>query len=71
MSTTVYYMVISFVGCIFVALMVGRWSGRGAFGIIMDQRGKYSLSRIQLLLWTSVIAGGVSWHRDSQGGCQS
>jgi hypothetical protein len=51
-------MVIGFVGCIFMALVVGRRSGRGTFGMVTDHRGKYSLSRLQLLLWTSLLVGG-------------
>ena len=48
-----------------VMLLLAAWLGaairRGFFGILIDDRGRYSLSRLQLVLWTlvalSLIAG--------------
>jgi len=40
-----------------MAGIVGLARGQGLFGVLVDQRGKYSLSRLQALLWTAVIIG--------------
>ncbi|RLC66641.1 MAG: hypothetical protein DRI48_04235 [Chloroflexi bacterium] len=41
-----------------IAVIVGMSKGKGAFGVLIDGRGKYSLSRLQILLWTAMIIGG-------------
>ena len=40
-----------------IAAIVGLAQGGGLFGVLVDQRGKYSLSRLQALLWTALIIG--------------
>jgi hypothetical protein len=40
-----------------IAAAVGLAQGKGPFGVLIDQRGRYSLSRLQALLWTAVIIG--------------
>jgi len=41
-----------------IAAVVGLFKGKGVFGVLVDGRGKYSLSRLQILLWTALIIGG-------------
>lgn len=41
-----------------IAVVVGLSKGKGAFGALVDGRGKYSLARLQILLWTALIIGG-------------
>ncbi|MFQ6099779.1 MAG: hypothetical protein ACE5OS_00890 [Anaerolineae bacterium] len=41
-----------------IAAVVGLAKGKGVFGVLIDGRGKYSLSRLQILLWTALIIGG-------------
>jgi len=41
-----------------IAVVVGLSKGKGAFGVLVDGRGKYSLARLQILLWTALIIGG-------------
>jgi hypothetical protein len=41
-----------------IAAVVGLFAGKGLFGVLVDGRGKYSLSRLQILLWTAMIVGG-------------
>jgi len=40
------------------AAIVGLSGGKGVFGVLIDGRGKYSLSRTQILLWTALVIGG-------------
>lgn len=53
-----------------ILLLVAGWLGviirRGYLGILIDRRGRYSLSQFQLFLWTVVILSlisGVFWGR--------
>jgi len=41
-----------------ISVVVGLSKGKGVFGVLIDGRGKYSLSRLQILLWTALIIGG-------------
>ena len=41
-----------------IAAVVGLAKGKTVFGVLIDGRGKYSLSRLQILLWTALIIGG-------------
>lgn len=43
---------------IFAMALVGYFKRRGCFWLFVDERGKYSLSRLQLFSWTIVIAAG-------------
>jgi hypothetical protein len=56
-----------------LALALGRTIRRGYFGILIDNRGRYSLTHLQLVLWSIVIISlisGVFWGRlfDNAGG---
>jgi hypothetical protein len=37
------------------ACAVGAFNGRGLFGILIDSRNRYSLTNLQIVLWTLVI----------------
>jgi hypothetical protein len=50
--------IIGAVAVLVAAILVGFFKGRGAFGVLVDTRGKYSLSRLQILLWTALVIGG-------------
>src|SRR5215470_10343081 len=54
---------------LFLAVLVGRLATHRWFGLAIDSRGRYSLSQLQLALWTvvilSLVAGiffGRLWH---------
>ena len=54
---------------VFLAVLVGRGATRQWLGLAIDSRGRYSLSQLQLALWTlvilSLVAGifiGRLWH---------
>jgi hypothetical protein len=50
----------------FVALLLGIRLGNGPFGVLIDSRGRYSLTHLQLVLWTVVVVSlvaGVFWGR--------
>lgn len=38
-----------------LAVWIGRQTGRGYLGILIDGRGRYSLTHFQIVLWTIVI----------------
>jgi hypothetical protein len=46
---------------------VGRQTGQGALGILIDGRGRYSLTHFQVVLWTIVILSSVLGVLISQG----
>lgn len=50
--------IIGTVAVLIVAVLVGLFKGRGVFGALIDMRGKYCLSRLQILLWTALVIGG-------------
>jgi hypothetical protein len=44
--------------------------GRGLFGILVDQRGRFSLTHLQLVIWTLIVLSlisGVFWGRLIEG----
>jgi hypothetical protein len=48
------------------AIALGAAVGRGYLGILIDQRGRYSLTHLQIVLWTLVVISlisGVFWAR--------
>jgi hypothetical protein len=53
-----------------VAVLLGRSIHRGWLGIIVDTRGRYSLSQLQIVLWTVLVVSlvsGVFWARLFEG----
>jgi hypothetical protein len=40
---------------VLVGGILGRLAGRGYLGILIDSRGRYSLTQLQMVLWTVVI----------------
>lgn len=56
--TPLIWAIVAAVAVLVVAAAVGFFSGKGVFGALVDGRGKYSLSRLQVLLWTAMIVGG-------------
>jgi hypothetical protein len=51
---------------IVVAVALGYAVGRGFLGVLIDTRGRYSLTQLQIVLWTLVIIpliSGVFWAR--------
>jgi len=48
------------------AIALGRAVGRGYIGVLIDARGRYSLTQLQIVLWTLVVISlisGVFWAR--------
>jgi hypothetical protein len=49
-----------------VAVLLGHGVGRGSLGVLIDSRGRYSLTQLQIVLWTLVVISlisGVFWAR--------
>jgi hypothetical protein len=42
-----------------LAWAVGRQTGEGSLGVLIDTRGRYSLTHFQLVLWTLVILSSM------------
>lgn len=55
MAITLVVWGIAAVVLLLLAGWLGAAIGRGFFGILIDDRGRYSLSRLQLVLWTLVV----------------
>jgi hypothetical protein len=53
------YWGISFVVLLIIAFLVGRATGQGILGILIDGRGRYSLTHFQIVLWTIIILSSV------------
>ncbi len=59
---------------LFAAALGLRAINRGLFGILIDQRGRYSLTQVQLVLWSIVVLSliaGVFWGRLAGGLAQN
>lgn len=50
-----------------IAFLVGRQAGQGTLGILIDGRGRYSLTHFQVVLWTIVILSSILGVLISQG----
>ena len=46
---------VSLVVLVALAVWIGRQTGQGYLGILIDGRGRYSLTHFQIVLWTIVI----------------
>lgn len=57
MSSIMLFLLLIFLG-IFAMLLIGYFKKRGSFWLFVDERGKYSLSRLQLFFWTILVAAG-------------
>jgi len=58
---------VSLLALLFLAVCAGRQTGRGNLGILIDSRGRYSLTHFQITLWTIVILSSVLGVLISQG----
>src|SRR5437879_1912733 len=58
---------VSLVALLALAFWVGRQTGRGNLGILIDGREHYSLTHFQIALWTIVILSSVLGVLISQG----
>jgi hypothetical protein len=50
---------------IFVEVAIGQLAKKGWLGILVDSRNRYSLSRLQMVLWTTVLVSAffaLLWH---------
>ena len=50
---------VSFVVLLLLALWMGKQTKGGTLGILIDNRGRYSLTHFQVVLWTIVILSSV------------
>ena len=57
----------SFAALLLLAFCVGKACGRGILGILIDGRGRYSLTHFQIVLWTIMILSSVLGVLISQG----
>ena len=50
---------------VLAAAVIGATAGKSSvFGVLIDRRGRYSLSRLQIVIWTLVVVSllsGVFW----------
>lgn len=56
--TPLIWTIVAAVAVLVIAAGVGLSKRKTIFGVLVDGRGKYSLSRLQILLWTALIIGG-------------
>jgi hypothetical protein len=56
--TPLLWGIIGAVAVLLLAIIVSLAKGKGALGVLIDARGKYCLSRLQILLWTALVIGG-------------
>lgn len=56
--TPLMWAIVAALAVLAAAAVVGFFSGHGLFGVLLDGRGKYSLSRLQILVWTAMVIGG-------------
>lgn len=56
--TPLIWAIVAAVAVLVIAAAVGLSKGKTVFGVLIDGRGKYSLSRLQILLWTAMVVGG-------------
>jgi len=54
-----FWWVMCFVVLIFVAIWMGRQKKLGLFGILIDNRGRYSLTHFQVVVWTLLILSSL------------
>jgi hypothetical protein len=59
--------ILSLLALLFLAGWVGRQTGQGKLGILIDGRGRYSLTHFQVVLWTVVILSSILGVLISQG----
>jgi len=65
-SVYVAWALSAIVTCVVAIILGTKAIGRGWLGILIDERGRYSLTRIQLTAWTVIILSlvfGVFWGR--------
>jgi len=55
MSVFQIWWLVSLVALLFLAVVIGRQTKHGYLGILIDGRGRYSLTHFQIVLWTIVI----------------
>jgi hypothetical protein len=55
MSVFQIWWLVSLLALLILAIWIGRQTGRGTLGILIDGRGRYSLTHFQIVLWTLVI----------------
>ena len=58
MTLSLIWAIVATVAVLAITAVVGLSKGKGIFGALVDGRGKYSLARLQILLWTALIIGG-------------
>ncbi|RJL26562.1 hypothetical protein [Bailinhaonella thermotolerans] len=66
MNTTLLAWAVSAGGLVLVALLASLAIRRGLLGILIDSRGRYSLTHFQAVVWTFVVfslISGVFWGR--------
>jgi uncharacterized membrane protein YcfT len=68
METIYWAWAISAGGCLLIAVVLGFAVpiARGPLGVLIDRRGRYSLTHFQLVVWTIVIlslVSGIFWAR--------
>ena len=49
------YWILSFVALLSLACVIGKMTTNKLLGILIDSRGRYSLTHFQIVLWTIVI----------------
>jgi hypothetical protein len=58
MTPSLIWAIVAAAVMLIITAIVGLFKGKGVFGVLVDGRGKYSLSRLQIILWTAIVIGG-------------
>lgn len=58
MSREIWFFLLLIAFGILAMMLLGYFKRKGCFWLFVDERGKYSLSRLQLFSWTVVVAAG-------------
>ena len=59
MSAFHKWWLVSLLALLIISWLIGRQTGKGTLGILIDGRGRYSLTHFQIVLWTIVILSSV------------
>ena len=55
MNTFQLWWIVSFLALLILAVWIGKQTTKMFLGILIDGRGRYSLTHFQIILWTIVI----------------
>lgn len=60
MVAIISFWLVSAAALVGVAMLLGAWTQKSVLGILIDDRGRYSLTKLQLVLWSIVVISLVA-----------